>query len=179
MADDIFTLEFDALEVGMAFVTRGRTITETDVVSFAALSGDWHPQHVDRVWARQSPFGQRIAHGLLLLSYATGLVPLDPDRVLALRRIQDVTFKRPVCLGDTVHVEGDVAALQPIDDGAGLVSWRWSVINASGQTAVRARVQALWRRGPLQPAGAPDDQPERATTNGSHPSLPEFTPVPL
>lgn len=91
---------------------RGRTVTEHDVAAFAGLTGDFHPQHVDAEWAAQSPFGERIAHGLLVLSLAAGMVDFDPEEVLALRRVRDVVFKRPVKLGDTIHVEverGEVA----------------------------------------------------------------------
>jgi acyl dehydratase len=51
---------FEALEMGQAFTTRGRTVTEADVVGFAALTGDWHPQHADAEWAAESPFGERV-----------------------------------------------------------------------------------------------------------------------
>src|SRR3954467_6595109 len=87
---------FDDLVEGTAFATRGRTVTEADVVAFAAQTADWPPQHTDAAWAADSAFGERIAHGMLVLSYAVGLVPFDPDRVIALRRIGDVVFKRPV-----------------------------------------------------------------------------------
>ena len=59
---------YEELEAGQTFTTRGRTVTEADVVGFAALTGDWHPQHTDAVWAAESPFGERIAHGLLVVS---------------------------------------------------------------------------------------------------------------
>ena len=95
------------------FKTRGRTVTEADVVAFAGLTGDFHPQHVDAEWAAQSPFGERIAHGLLVLGLAAGLVPFDPDEVIALRRVRDVVFKRPVALGDTIRVEGEVGEIAP------------------------------------------------------------------
>jgi 3-hydroxybutyryl-CoA dehydratase len=137
---------FDDLECGEAFVTRGRTVTEADVVGFSALTGDWHPQHADAVWAANSAFGERIAHGMLVMSFAVGLVPFDPDRVVALRRISDVVFKRPVRLGDTVRVEGAVAALRGIDPATGLVTWNWRVVNQDGQLACRAGVEVLWRR---------------------------------
>ena len=104
-----FAQEFDALEGGERFVTQGRTITESDLVSFAALTGDFHPQHVDASWAASSRFGERIAHGMLVLSYAIGLLPIDPERVVALRRVSDVVFKHPVYIGDTIHVEGELA----------------------------------------------------------------------
>jgi enoyl ACP reductase len=106
------SLPFERLSLGDRFATRGRTVTEADVVGFAAQTGDFHPQHCDAAWAAASPFGERIAHGMLVVSYAVGLVPFDPERVVALRRA-DATFKRPVKLGDTIRVEGGVLALEP------------------------------------------------------------------
>ena len=94
---------FERLEEGARFVSRGRTVTEGDVHAFAAQTGDMHPQHCDAEWAARSVFGERIAHGMLVLSYAVGLVGFDPRRVLALRRISDAVFKRPVKLGDSIH----------------------------------------------------------------------------
>ena len=149
---------FEELEAGQAFTTRGRTVTEADVVGFAALTGDWHPQHTDAVWAKESAFGERIAHGLFVISLAGGLVPFDPERVVALRRIDDAVFKRPVHLGDTIRVRGMITALQPVSDDAGLVTFAWTVVNQEGRTVVRARVDVVWRRdapvapGPFEPA---------------------------
>jgi 3-hydroxybutyryl-CoA dehydratase len=143
----LFQRDFDQLEPGQTFSTRGRTITEADVVGFATLTGDLHPQHVDAAWAAESPFGRRIAHGMLVMSYAIGLVPLDPERVVALRRVRDVVFKRPVALGDTIHVEGSVEELTALDDETGLVACVWQIKNQRGRLVVRARVEVLWRRG--------------------------------
>ena len=158
---------FDELEAGAAFTTRGRTVTEADVVGFAALTGDWHPQHTDAVWAAESTFGERIAHGLAVVSFAAGLVPFDPDRVLALRRVADATFKRPVRLGDTLHVKGKVAELSRMSDDAGLVTFTWSVLNQDERLVCRARVEVLWRRdGALE-----EDADEYAATG--------FVPIPL
>ncbi len=137
---------YDELVTGQAFVSRGRTITEADVVGFAALTGDWHPQHSDAVWAGSSAFGERIAHGMLVISFAVGLVPLDPDRVVALRRLGDVVFKRPVRLGDTLKVSGKVAELAPVSEQAGLVTLSWSIHNQDAQLVCRARVEVLWSR---------------------------------
>jgi 3-hydroxybutyryl-CoA dehydratase len=137
---------FEELEAGQAFTTRGRTVTEADVVGFAALTGDWHPQHSDAEWAAASPFGERIAHGMLVLSLAAGLMPFDPERVVALRRVGDVTFKRPVHIGDTLHVTGRLAELSPANDVSGLAAFAWTVANQNGHTVCRARVEVLWRR---------------------------------
>ncbi len=146
---------FDELAVGDAFTSRARTVTEADVVGFASLTGDWHPQHSDAVWAAASPFGSRIAHGMLVVSLAVGLVQLDPDRVVALRRIGDVVFKRPVRLGDTIHVEGRLDALREVDPGTGLASWQWRVVNQRGRLVCRATVDVLWRRDVAQPVDLP------------------------
>jgi acyl dehydratase len=142
-----FEKDFDALEVGERFQTKGRTIGEADITGFAALTGDTHPQHTDAEWAAQSRFGERIAHGLLVLSYAAGLVPFDPDRVVALRKVADATFKQPVKIGDTVHVEGEVAKLRPLDEGHGLVECRWKVLNQRQKLVLRVTVELVWRRG--------------------------------
>ena len=129
-----------------SFTTRGRTITESDIVQFSVLTGDWHPQHADAAWAQEGPFGERIAHGMLVLSYAIGLAPIDPERVIALRRVREVTFKRPVRLGDTIHVEGSVGERKPIDDASELAVWTWSVVNQHGRTVLRATIEAVQRR---------------------------------
>ena len=150
---------FDELAAGAEFETRGRTVTEADVVGFAALTGDWHPQHADAEWARSSAFGERIAHGMLVISLAAGLVPFDPERVVALRRVGDAVFKRPVRLGDTVRVRGRIAELREVGDDAGLVAWAWDVVNQDDRVVCRARVEVLWRRdtAPVEPTKAPDD----------------------
>lgn len=156
-------------EVGDASVSRGRTITETDVTQFAALTGDMHPQHVDATWAAGSRFGQRIAHGMLLLSYAVGLVDFDHERVVALRGLERATFKAPVALGDTVRVESKVQDVTAVDDEHMVVSCAWRVLNQRGRLVARARVDMLWRRVGADPG-----------TNGGPASVPDgFDPLPL
>jgi acyl dehydratase len=131
--------------VSAPFTSRGRTVTEADVVAFSALTGDWHPQHSDAEWAAGSAFGERIAHGMLIVSFAVGLVAFDPERVVALRRIRDVVFKRPVRLGDTVHVEGTEAERREVDDEHVLVTWNWRIVNQDGELVCRLVIEALCR----------------------------------
>jgi 3-hydroxybutyryl-CoA dehydratase len=152
---------FEALEVGQEFTTRGRTVTEADVVAFASLTGDWHPQHSDARWAAASPFGERIAHGMLVIALASGLVPFDPDRVVALRRVGDATFKRPVRFGDTLRVDGRIAELS---EDTGLVTFAWNVVNQEDQVVCRARVEVLWQRDAVAEAAA---------------DVNDFVPIPL
>jgi acyl dehydratase len=134
------------LSPGATIRSPGRTITEADLVSFAALTGDWHPQHADAEWAAQSRFGERIAHGMLVLSYSIGLVGFNPERVVALRGFDSVTFKRPVAIGETIRVEAEVADATPLDDGHELLTLRWRVL-ASDRLAIRAKVQIVGRSG--------------------------------
>jgi 3-hydroxybutyryl-CoA dehydratase len=142
---------FEDLRAGSRFTTVARSVEERDVLAFAALTGDHHPQHVDASWAERSDFGERIAHGMLVVSLAVGLVPFQPDRVVALRRVSDVVFKRPVRLGDSVLVEGEIADLRPLDSGGpGLATFNWCVRNQRGQLCCRAKVDVLWRRGALE-----------------------------
>jgi 3-hydroxybutyryl-CoA dehydratase len=141
-----FAKDFDRLSVGERFVTRGRTIGESDITGFATLSGDTHPQHTDAEWAAGSRFGERIAHGLLVLSYASGLMAFDPERIVALRRVSDAVFKQPVTIGDPIHVEGEVVDKHEIDAGYGLVSTHWRVMNQRGKLVARATVDLVWRR---------------------------------
>jgi 3-hydroxybutyryl-CoA dehydratase len=141
-----FEKSFDELAVGERFATRGRTIGEADVMGFATLTGDTHPQHTDAEWAAGSRFGERIAHGLLVLSYAAGLVPLEPERVVALRRVGDAVFKQPVKMGDTIHVEGEITSKAELDTGHGLVEARWRVVNQRGKLVLRVTVELVWKR---------------------------------
>jgi acyl dehydratase len=144
----LFSRPFDALEAGARFETPERTISEQDVQAFAELTGDLHPQHLDEEWAAGSQFGSRIAHGMLVLSVSVGLLPLDPEQVVALRKVRDAVFKRPVLLGDTVRVKGRIDGLTTIDESTGLVSCAWTVVNREGGTVVRAVADVVWRRSP-------------------------------
>jgi acyl dehydratase len=144
-ADVVMDRPFDEMLEDHWFASRERTITETDVVNFACLTADWHPAHTNQVWAGQNIFGERVAHGMLLLSYAIGLVP--NSYIVALRKIKNVVYKAPVRFGDTVHVRGKCAPIQPVDDDMGLVSARWKMVNQDGETCLKMEFEMLWRRG--------------------------------
>ena len=101
---------FEEFNVGDKVLTVGRTITESDIMAFAGLSGDFNRIHTDAVYAAAAPFGQRVAHGLLVQSIATGLAVrtgVIEDTVLAFRELS-CKFSLPVFIGDTVHVELEV-----------------------------------------------------------------------
>lgn len=130
--------------VGETLTTPRRTITESDILMFADLSGDRHPQHTDAKWAATSLFGERIAHGLLVVSIAVGLVPLDPRHVVAVRRA-DVVFKQPVRIGDTVHVELEVLDREPLDGAFSIRRSLWKIINQRGRIVAKVAVDLVWR----------------------------------
>jgi 3-hydroxybutyryl-CoA dehydratase len=134
---------------GERFVTDSRTISDEDIMSFARLTGDMHPQHTDADWAAGSRFGERIAHGLLVESCAVGLVNFDPDRVVALRRVGDAVFKLPVRIGDSVHVEGQALRTRELDDETELVEYRWKVVNQDGRMVLRMNVEVVCRQDPV------------------------------
>lgn len=154
-------------EVGMAIESAGRTITEADLVGFSSLTGDWHPQHGDARWAAESGFGERIAHGMLVLSYSVGLVGFDPERVVALRGLDSVRFKRPVRIGDTISVEAIVRNVKPIGEQTSLVEFGWTVSTAESGTAIKAKVQVLWKDSEV-----PDERGEVVTISAPDPLYP-------
>ena len=127
---------FDEIEIGQKWVTKGRTITEADVVNFAYLSGDWHSIHTDQEYAAGTTFGQRIAHGFLVLSIATGMVPAKRETVLALYGLDRVRFTAPVFMGDTVHLQMEAVEKKERDDGTGVVTFDFQVVNQRGKAAI-------------------------------------------
>lgn len=115
---------FEEFELGQMVVTPGRTITETDIVNFAGLSGDYYQLHTDAEYGKTTPYGQRIAHGVLVLSIATGLTAQTgvlEGTALAFREINNWKFVLPVFIGDTVYAELEVIetkTLPRIDGGS-------------------------------------------------------------
>lgn len=146
----LFSRAFDDLVVGAQTTTRGRTLTTADVAAFSGLTWDHHPVHTDEVAAVDGVFGGIVAHGMLVLSCAIGLLPVDGERLLALRRLRDVAFKAPVRPGDTIRVHVTVAELAPLDDAVGRVRVRLRVLAHTPPTddrvAIVATIDTLWAR---------------------------------
>lgn len=133
---------FEEFEVGQTVVTTGRTITEGDIVRFAGLSGDFNQIHTDAAYASEEMFGQRIAHGLLVLSIASGLAVqtgIIEGTVLAFREL-DWKFSRPVMIGDTVHAEIEVEETKSLPRlGGGNVVMKVNVHNQKDEVVHRGR----------------------------------------
>jgi acyl dehydratase len=146
MSSTNWSRPFEELVVGERFATENRIVGERDILMFAALTGDHHPAHVDPGWAASGPFGEQIAHGMLVMSLAVGMVPFDPSRVIALRKVSDVVFKRPVRLGEMIRVEGTLEEVREVGEEAGITLWSWAVVGPDGRAACRARLEVLWKR---------------------------------
>ena len=139
----MITQHLDRIRVGDRHTSRARTITETDLVSFAMFTGDWHPIHTDVTYAEADPrFHGRIAHGALVLSVALGLVEFDPVAMKAFYGIDALRFVAPVRIGDTLHVETEVLDVQP--RGAdGVVTSRFVVVTHEGTEVLVATLKCL------------------------------------
>jgi 3-hydroxybutyryl-CoA dehydratase len=120
-------LYFEEFELGQNIVTSGRTVTESDITTFAGLSGDYNQIHTDAEFSKNTPYGQRVAHGLLCLSIASGLAMRTgvlEGTVLAFREIDEWKFVKPVFIGDSIYVELEVLekkALPRIGGGSVLI----------------------------------------------------------
>ncbi len=134
-------LYFEQFEVGQVYVSAGRTITESDIVAFAGLSGDYNQIHTDAEFSKTTPFGQRVAHGLLVTSIASGLVTLSgliEGTVLAFREIGSWKFTKPVFIGDTVHVQTEVINTKALKRlGGGAVELELSVLNQNEEVTMK------------------------------------------
>jgi 3-hydroxybutyryl-CoA dehydratase len=140
---------FDQLAVGDVFAgTRGRTITDTDIALFSAVSGDWSPLHNDAAYAADGPFGTRIAHGLLLVSMMTGMAPISGQAVVALYGFDRVRFVNPVLLGDTITYTSKIAGLQPKGDGRGLADLEFQICNQHQSVCVAGTIKILLNKTP-------------------------------
>lgn len=140
----MITSYLDDIGVGDRSTSRRRTITEADIVQFAMFTGDWHPIHVDVEYANAHPiFGQRIAHGALVLSAALGLVEFWPPAMQAFYGLDRLRFVAPTCIGDTLHVETEVLAIDLRQDGDGVVTFRFAVRNQHDLDVCVADLKAL------------------------------------
>ncbi len=138
---------FEEFSAGQTVVTMGRTITESDVVAFAGLSGDFNQIHTDAAFAQSTPYGQRIAHGLCVLSIASGLAVqtgIMEGTVLAFREIVEWKFSQPVFFGDTIHVVMEVLDTKPLPRlSAGAVTLSLEVFSQDDKAVQKGKWSVL------------------------------------
>lgn len=139
-------LYFEEFEVGYELVSAARTITETDIVNFAALTGDWTQIHVNAEYAKGTIFGQRVAHGLLGLSYAAGLgaqLGFIEETVLLFRGLE-WKFSAPIFIGDTIHLKVKVREKKELKKlGGGSVTFDVRLFNQEGKIVQKGTWEVL------------------------------------
>ena len=132
---------FEEFEVGQKFISTGRTVTESDIVSFAGLSGDFNQIHIDAEYSKNSPAGQRVAHGLLGMAIASGLAVqtgVMEGTIVYFREINEWKFVKPIFIGDTIHVELEVLETKALPRiGGGSVVIGLAVKNQKDETSMK------------------------------------------
>lgn len=136
---------FEEFAVGMSFISPGRTVTESDIVAFAGLSGDYTQIHTDKEFSKSTPVGRRVAHGLLCLAIASGLAVRTgvlEGTVIAFREISDWKFVKPVFIEDTVRVSLQVMETKQLRRlGGGLVNIELKLLNQNDDTVMKG----IWK----------------------------------
>lgn len=136
---------FEEFEIGQQYITTSRTVTESDIVAFAGISGDYNQIHTDVEYSKAGPFGRRIAHGLLVISIASGLIALSgliEGTVIAFREITSWKFSKPIFIGDTVRVRTEITNTKAMRRlGGGVVDLELSVLNQSDDVVMKG----IWR----------------------------------
>lgn len=148
-------LSYDDLHVGMSFRSPGRTITDADLVAFAGLTGDYSELHTSEVYARNSQFGRRVAHGMLGLAYAHGLMWARTgelrDTAVAFLGISDWRFVGPIFVGDTIFVDYRIAELRDSRSKPtqAIATFDVEVVKQDGTVVQRGRKALLVSKMPL------------------------------
>jgi 3-hydroxybutyryl-CoA dehydratase len=138
---------FEEFEPGQRVVSAARTVTEADIATFAGLSGDYNFIHTDAEASKETPFGQRVAHGLLGLSIASGLVVqtgLMEGTIMAFREINNWRFSNPVFIGDTIHAVVEVKETKALPRiGGGSIVIELDVRNQKDESVMKGTWTAL------------------------------------
>jgi 3-hydroxybutyryl-CoA dehydratase len=130
---------FEDYVIDQVRTSRGRTVTEADIVNFAGISGDFVELHVNEEYAKAGPYGRRIAHGALIFSISTGLMvqmTSDHEAIVAFRGVDQLRFLAPVFIGDTIHVTKKTLEKNTKDGVRGLVMFETTVLNQDGKAVL-------------------------------------------
>jgi 3-hydroxybutyryl-CoA dehydratase len=145
MSFTTFHMYYDDVAVDQEWESLGRTITETDIANFAGISGDFNPIHMDHEFAKTTMFQRPIAHGLLLLSLASGLgLHAPPMRTIAFLALKEWHFDLPVFIGDTVRLRTKILAKTDRARGRfGVVTWQRQLVNQHGKIVQHGITETL------------------------------------
>lgn len=145
-------LYFEDFEQSGDLVSRGRTITEADVVAFSGLTGDYTELHTNEEYAKSTKFGRRIAHGALIFGISMGLATrtnLLDDTLVAFAGVDKLRFVEPVFIGDTIHIVKRVVERKELGTGQGTVEFETRVLNQRGALVLVYRDKLLLKKRPV------------------------------
>ncbi|MFH1087008.1 MAG: MaoC/PaaZ C-terminal domain-containing protein [Chloroflexota bacterium] len=146
---------FEEINVGDTFESPARTVTESDVIGFCSLSGDFNPLHTDEEWAKKTRWGSRIAHGMLGMAIALGLqdrLGLFDGTVVAMLGIEQWKFLGPIRIGDTIHIRLRITEKrETARPGQGVVGREMQIINQRGEVIQQGLMPVLMFKRPAAP----------------------------
>lgn len=137
---------FGELAIGQKGRSRGRTMTETDVVNFCMLTGNWLEIHANAEFAKHALYGQRLVQGSLVFSVVNALLPFDPGVVEAFYGVDRLRFHKPTFIGDTLWAETEVADLLDKSERFGVATSRLSGRNQRQETVMSCDFKLLIRK---------------------------------
>jgi len=144
---------FGDLAIGATRTSRGRTITETDVVHFCMLTGNWLALHADAEFAKSTRYGQRVVQGSLVFSIANAMLPFDDGVVESFYGVDRLRFHQPTFIGDTLRARTQVVELRDRDADSGIATSLLEAINQRDETVLSCRFSLVVRRARRQPDG--------------------------
>lgn len=151
---------YEDLSVGMKFRSPGRTILDADLMQFAGLTGDYSELHTSDVYAKASQFGRRVAHGMMGLAYAHGLMwPRTGElreTAIAFLGIEDWRFVGPIFVGDTIFVEYEIASLRDSRSrpNQAIATFDVKLVNQDGAVLQQGKKALLVSKTPLEAVAA-------------------------
>lgn len=140
-------LYYEDLSIGQTFTSPARTVTETDLVHFAMLSGDWNPIHTDKEFAQTAYYGQRVVYGVLGIALLTGLMDrmgIFHGSAIAMLGIRNWQFKAPIFVDDTLHFVMEIVSKRLTSSGdRGIIDRKFSLLNQRGEVVQEGHIDLL------------------------------------
>lgn len=140
-------LWYEDLSPGQRYISSGRTVTETDLISFSMLSGDWNPVHVDEEFCSGTAFGTRVVHGVLGIAIITGLMDRAgwfSTSAIAMLGIDNWRFHAPITVGQTLHAEMLIGETRRTSEGSrGIVQREFSLVSHTGDVLQSGSIPML------------------------------------
>jgi acyl dehydratase len=143
---------FAELAIGQKKTSRGRTMTEADVVNFCMLTGNWLELHSNVEFARHTLYGQRLVQGSMVFSIVNAMIPFSPEVVEAFYGADRLRFIKPTFIGDTLHATAEIIRLKEHGPNHGVATSMLNGVNQRGETVMACEFSLLVRKLRLTPS---------------------------